>query len=48
MDTVLARAEPEINLTVVAAVVAWLLLVVLGRNRAAKDHQQYRRPMARV
>jgi hypothetical protein len=53
MDTVPARTQPEINftrtmLTIGAALATWLRLVVLGRDRAAKDHQQIRRPLERV
>lgn len=33
---------------IIAAATAWLLLVALGRNRTAKDHQQDHRPVARV
>lgn len=33
---------------VVAAVVAWLLLALLGRNRAARDRRQVRRPLEHV
>jgi len=33
---------------IIAAAVAWPLLSVLGHNRAARDHQQVRRPLERV
>jgi VanZ like family len=33
---------------IIAAALAWLLLSVLGHNRAARDHQQVRRPLERV